>query len=93
MGWTPGTAGQLGNRLADGEVGALDEGRVDSATQSCLFKARSVALLITPQQAAFDFDRTPPALMFDHLGIGKLAAQNPDRLFALCWFPLAEVGG
>jgi hypothetical protein len=92
VGWIPGAAGQFGNRLADGEVGALDEGRVDSAAQPSLFEARSVALFITSQQAAFDFDSAPPALMFDHLGIGKLAEQNPDRLFALPGFPLAEVG-
>ncbi len=61
--WTPGAAGQLGNRLADDEVDTLDDGGIDSAAQSSLLEARSVALFVIPNQVVFEFDSALPALM------------------------------
>jgi len=48
-------------------------------------------MLITPQHAAFGFDRLPSALMSDHLGIGELAELNTHWLSSMPMFFLAEV--
>lgn len=62
-GLDPRRGGQLGNRLADGKVGTLDDGGVDSATQFSLFEMRQIAMFATPQHVVFDYDSTLPALM------------------------------
>jgi len=50
-------------------------------------------LFITTQHAAFDFDSAPPALMFDHLGIGEMAEQNKRRpAFCLALVPIGRSG-
>ena len=93
MSGTPGAASELGNALADGEVGALDKGRVYSARQASGFEAGLVFIRRTPNVALLDLDGMMSALMLDDLRIDEIAKRQPDTFLEIDKFdPLTEVG-
>ena len=93
MSGTPGAASELGNALANGEVGALDKGRVDSARQASSLEAGLIFVRGTPNVALLDLDGVMSALVLDDLRIEEIGERQPDRLQAIDEFdPLTEVG-
>jgi hypothetical protein len=93
MSGTPGAASELGNALADGEVSALNERRIDSARQASGFEAGLVFVRGTPNVALLDLDGVMSALMLDDLRIDEIAKRQPDTFLEIDKFdPLTKVG-
>jgi len=92
--WSPGSAGEFGNTLTNGEIDPLYEGGIDAAAQAKGFQASGIFCGQSPNHPLFHLDQAKAPLLFDDLGIGKVCQESPEG-FAIGFRcqPLAEVGG
>ena len=88
----PGAASEFGDGLSNGQVGTLDECRVDIAGEPRSFETGTVGNRRTPNETLFDIHYPQALAQLDHLGVVEIRQDHPD------WFllpidrdPLTEV--
>ena len=91
---SPGATGQLRDTFPDGEVGALNVGRIDISAEPSCFEEGTIYFLRTPNETLFDVNNTGSMPMFDDLGIVEGGGNHPGPLLlSFDFYPFTEMSG